>query len=108
MRSDDAAIDRLIEQLKSGGRNPPPDLPPDWGSGTPNGMEARVAKLEAHVEHIRAELAKFAPVPTDLAVLCTRVDALPTKGFIVTSALTTITAVVGVLTVLSKIGFLAP
>lgn len=77
------------------------------GDGTSGGMEARVAKLEAHVEHIRAELAKLSAMPTDLAVLKTRVDHLPTKGFILTSAIATVSAVVGLITLLSRLGVLA-
>lgn len=82
-------------------------LKPGGGDGTSDDMEARVAKLEAHVEHIRSELAKLSGMPTDLAVLKTRVDHLPTKGFIITSALTTVTAVVGLLTLLARMGILA-
>lgn len=49
------------------------------GDGTSNGMEARVAKLEAHVEHIRSDLAKLAPVPAELAAVRERLNHLPTK-----------------------------
>ncbi|QPI73906.1 hypothetical protein [Sphingobium sp. Cam5-1] len=70
-------------------------------------MEARVAKLEAHVEHIRSELGKLSTLPMDMAVLKTRVDHLPTKGFIITSAISTVTAVVGLLALLSRLGILA-
>jgi hypothetical protein len=77
------------------------------GGGIPPDMEARVAKLEAHVDHIRADLGKLGAVPTDLAVLKTRVDHLPTKGFILTSAISTVAAIVGLLTILSRMGVLS-
>lgn len=98
-RAFEAAMAELVqvqERLKEG----------DAG-GTSGGMEARVAKLEAHVEHIRSELGKLSSVPTDLAVLQTRVDHLPSKGFILTSAISTVAAVVGLLTLLSRLGILA-
>lgn len=39
------------------------------GGGTSGGMEARVAKLEAHIEHVRDDLGRLAGVPADLASL---------------------------------------
>lgn len=85
------ALRQEIEALKHGG-----------GDGTSGGMEARVAVLEAHVEHIRADLAKLSGLPGELAslrgdvstmgakfggdvsALATKVDALPTKDWIAT------------------------
>lgn len=49
------------------------------GGGTSGGMEARLAKLEAHVEHIQADLVKLAALPVDLATLKVQVENLPTK-----------------------------
>lgn len=43
-------------------------LKAEGGGGTSGGgMEARLAKLEAHVEHIQSDLAKLATVPADIA-----------------------------------------
>lgn len=57
-----------IERLKSSG-----------GGGTFDGMEPRVAKLEAHMEQVRAELTKLAEVPVDVASIKERLQHLPTK-----------------------------
>lgn len=54
-------------------------LKSDGGGGNSGDMEARVAKLEAHMEHVRAELAKLAPMPADLATVKERQQHLPTK-----------------------------
>lgn len=66
-------------------------------------MEARVAILETHVEHIRGDLAKLASVPTDLAVLKTRVDHLPTKGWMVTGLLASLGAIAALIAYAEKI-----
>jgi hypothetical protein len=58
----------LEDNLKSGG-----------GGGTSGGMEARVAKLEAHMEHVRGELAKLAQMPVEIAAIKERQGHLPTK-----------------------------
>ena len=42
------------------------------GGGTFGGMEARLAKLEAHMEHVRGDLVKLADVPVQLATLIER------------------------------------
>jgi len=104
VKADPETIARLIRELQNislevpsaaGGKQPPePPLPNDDGREYPNGMEARVAKLEAHMEHVRSELAKLAQMPTDLAVLRNRVDHLPSKSFIVT-AVTGATGLIG-------------
>lgn len=40
------------------------------GGGTSGGgMEARLAKLEAQMEHVQSDLAKLASVPVDLAAV---------------------------------------
>lgn len=58
-------------QLKSGG-----------GGGTFDGMEARVAVLESHVEHIREDLAKLSGMPAETAELKVKIDNLPTKDWV--------------------------
>ena len=82
------------------------DLKGAGGDGTFNGMEPRVAKLEAHMEHVRTELAKLADVPVDLAILKTKVEHLPGKGFIVSAAGTTIVMITGLLVLLQRLGVL--
>ena len=52
------------------------------GGGTSGGMEARLAKLEAQMEHVQADLAKLAGLPVDLAGLKVQVDNLPTKDYL--------------------------
>jgi hypothetical protein len=84
------AVERLIEQLRSSVADspPPPPRPPlnNGGSGgNYDGMEARVAKLEAHMEHVRSDLSRLSEVPTDLGIVKTKVEALPSKGYIVTA-----------------------
>jgi hypothetical protein len=46
-------------------------------------MEARVAKLEAHVEHVLTALKRLDDVPTKVAVIEERVGHLPTKGWMI-------------------------
>jgi uncharacterized coiled-coil protein SlyX len=71
------------------------------GDGTSNGMEARVARLEAHVETLMSDVAdlraavaalteKVAVLTEKVAVLTERVAHLPSKGFVVTSNMTAI------------------
>lgn len=43
-------------------------------------MEARIAKLEANMEHVKGELSKLSGVPADLATLKERTSHLPTKA----------------------------
>lgn len=45
-------------------------------------MEARVAKLEAHMEHVRDELRKLASVPADIAGMKSDIANLPTKEYL--------------------------
>lgn len=61
-------------------------------------MEPRIAKLEAHMEHVRADLGKLADVPSSLAALTERVAHLPAKEFVVKATTTTI-ALIGALIV---------
>lgn len=87
----------------------PPDRPlqTGGGGGTYDGMEARVAVLETHVEYIRRDISdpkadmgvirsdlgkarnEVADLRTGLATLTERVNHPPTKGFIVTATLST-------------------
>ncbi len=111
MKFERGSVDSLIEQLKAlpgVDAPPPPDppLPPGDGHGNGGAMEPRIAKLEAHMEHVRAELAKLAAVPVDIATLKTKVEHLPGKGFVVTSAITTVAAVTGLLVLLQRLGIL--
>lgn len=76
-------------------------LPNGGGGGNFDGMEPRIAKLEAHMEQARSDITEvkrdMRDVRERLIRLDERVNHLPTKGFIVTSlmaALALITAVV--------------
>lgn len=55
-------------------------------------MDARVARLEAHVETLRSDSAAMradiAVIRTNLATLTERVAHMPSKGFVVTSNMT--------------------
>lgn len=64
--------------------------------GTSGGMEARIAKLEAHMEHVRDDLAKLQGIPVDVATLKSDVSHLPTKGWMV-GALGTSLAIIAAL-----------
>lgn len=108
-----ATIDALIAQLQEekqerGGSSPPPRPPLNSGGGGGNfdPMEPRVAKLEAHMENVRAELGKLSSVPADLATLKERVAHLPSKGFIVGASLTSMTLLVTILGLLKAFGIL--
>src|SRR4051794_4000330 len=58
-------------------------LKSDGGGGTSGGgMEARLAKLEAQMEHVQADLTKLGPVPADVSALRVTVDNLPTKDYV--------------------------
>lgn len=59
-----------------------PRLKRPGGGDTFDGMEARVAKLEAHMEHVRADLEKLRDVPANLADLKATVANLPTKDWV--------------------------
>jgi preprotein translocase subunit YajC len=67
-----AEMRELREQLRA--------LKEGGGNGTSGGMEARIAKLEAQMEHVRAELGKLASVPADIATVKERMTHLPTKA----------------------------
>lgn len=74
------------------------------GGGTSGGMESRVAKLEAHVEILRSDMAAVKKDVSDIrvgvATLTERVAHLPSKGFVVTATTTTI----GLLTAIILLG----
>jgi len=61
------------------------------GGGDMTDLTARVAKLEAHVEHMRSDVGEMKPSVNDirerLRGLEVKVDHLPGKGFVVTVAL---------------------
>ena|SRR6266404_29188 len=74
-------------EAKFGGTSPPgPPLRPPGGGGTFDGMEARVAKLEASVEHIQRDTAD---IKSDLRTLRdhARTDFRILFGAIITVAL---------------------
>lgn len=82
---------RTTEALKSSG-----------GGGTFDGMEPRVAKLEAMAEHMTADVGQLKADMRDVrdraAVIDVKVDHLPGKGFIVASvviSLAIVAALVG-------------
>lgn len=79
-----------------------PKGPDNTGEPPGGGMEARLARLEAHIEHAQSDLgalkSDMAGVKDRLARLEVKVDHLPSKGFIVTAlvaALALITAMIG-------------
>lgn len=77
-------IDELKALLHKGGSGSPPSPPLNTGGegGRFPDMEARVAKLEAHMEHVRDDLKKLSSVPADLAEIKAKVDALPDKDWV--------------------------
>lgn len=86
-----------VEALKSGG-----------GGGNSGGMEPRIAKLEAGVEHLQNDMrdakldlktiqSEVAAVKERLAGLEVKVDHLPSKGFIVSSSLLALAVIAALL-----------
>lgn len=101
--------------LSSNDRRP---LKTGGGGGRFDDMEGRVARLEADVAHLVKQVdridARLVSVESDvgtmkvsLATLTERVAHLPSKGFVVTSTITSIVALTAILTLLSKLGILA-
>ena len=82
----------------------PPPLEKDGDGGDSGGMEPRIASLEAHMDHVRADLgvlkSDVATLKTDVATLKERVTHLPSKGFIVLVT----TGALGLLAALSVFG----
>jgi len=69
-----------------------PQLPLPGGGGGDNsgGVEARLAKLEASMDHVKADLGRLAGVPADLARVAERLNHLPTKAEMTTDMETAI------------------
>lgn len=71
------------------------------GGGTSDGMDARVARLEAHVETLKADSAAtrgdVADIRVSLATLTERVAHLPGKGFVISATMTAIALLSGVI-----------
>lgn len=65
-------FDRQMEQQSA-------SLNGGGGDGTSDKMEQRVTRLETHMEGVRADLAKLAQVPADVAALKERANHLPTR-----------------------------
>lgn len=80
-------IESLQRQLKAGN-----------GGGTSDGMEPRIAKLEAQMEAVRSDLSRLANLPADLATVKENVRHLPSKGFVVTATSTSI-ALIGAIVI---------
>ena len=74
-----------------------PSLSGGGGDGTSEGMEARVAVLETHVEIMRRDVADLkvgvGEVKVQLATLTERVAHLPSKGFVVTATMAIFAAI---------------
>ena len=70
-------------------------------------MEGRVAKLEAHVETLRTDVAAIKKDVSDIrvsfATLIERVAHLPGKSFVITTTTTTIALLTGVVVFGEKI-----
>ncbi len=49
------------------------------GGGTSDGMEARIARLEAGMDFVKSELSKLSGLPVELARLSERVTHMPTR-----------------------------
>lgn len=49
------------------------------GDGSSGGLEPRLAKLEAQMEAVRADLSKLTAVPADVATIKERLSHLPTR-----------------------------
>lgn len=74
-------------------------------------MEVKVAKLEAHVETIRADLGSLKTDMRDIRDrmkgLEVKVDHLPSKGFIVTATVTALALIGALVTLAPKLQALA-
>lgn len=74
----------------------PENLRAPSDGGNSGGMEPRIAKLEAHVEHMRGDIGELkadvralkadtTQMRSDLATANTRIEALPTKEYVGTT-----------------------
>ena len=90
-----------------------PPLQPPGGGGTCDGMEARIASLETHLEYVRRDVgeikADLAALKKDasetrlgVATLGERVAHLPGKGFIVGAVIASLTIIGGFVTIVPK------
>ncbi|KHQ51231.1 hypothetical protein [Mameliella alba] len=75
-------------------------------------MEARVAKLEATAEHMRADLSDLKSDARDLRdrmrTVEVKIDHLPSKGFIVSSVLVALTVIAALIGYAQKIQAFLP
>lgn len=75
-------------------------------------MEARVAKLEASIEHMRSDVSDLKADARDLRdrmrAVEVKIDHLPGKGFIVAALLTTLTVVAALIGYTEQIQSLLP
>ena len=100
-------VAELMRLSRAGGAGGlPPTLPREPERDNGPGMEAHIAKLEAHMEHVRDDLTKLAGLHVDMAALKTKVDHLPGKGCVVTAAVSTIGGVAALMKLLQVIGVL--
>jgi hypothetical protein len=99
-------LQRQVLELQRELGRAPGDLNHGGGGGTSGGMEERVAKLEAHLEHMRQDLSALRPVPERLRALEVRVDHLPSKGFIVTASALTISLLTAAIVFADKLRML--
>jgi hypothetical protein len=108
----DSVVIHAIEQFQSHSHK---RLNFGSGDGTSGGgMEPRVAKLEAAVEHIQKDIAEIksdvrefrsaiGSLSTSSATLTERVSHLPSKGFIVTCLVSSLGAVAALIVFQSSI-----
>jgi hypothetical protein len=73
-----------LEMHDSGGGAKPPNTPLNNGGdgGKSPNMEPRVAKLEAHMDHVRGDLAKLVGLPETTGRIEERIKALPDKDWV--------------------------
>lgn len=84
---DITGADRTMQELLQAAQ----DLKSGDGGGNSGGMEERLAKLEAHMEHVQTDVSNMTSdmksVRDRLIALEVKVDHLPTKGFTVMALL---------------------
>ena len=99
-----------LRDEQSGTRN----LKGSGGDGTSGSMEARVARLEADVDYIKRDVVDIkadvrlmrndmAGLKVDVARLDERIKVLPSKGFIVSAAVTIIGLLTAIIVLAEKI-----
>ena len=96
LRAENESLMREKNALKNGG-----------GGGTSGGMESRVAKLEAHAETLRSDMAAVkrdvGDIRVSFATLSERVTHLPGKGFVISATTTTVALLTAVVVFGEKI-----